>query len=176
MIKYFSQILSKFSVKQRITALIILSIVLIVVTLGPIIIKTLDPGTKQLKVRIDNQDKEIIRLNRNIDTANIKIYSLNQTIIKNQEECTNRVVQREQEITKMIDNMINKKLKTKQVTVYNSENNIVGASAPSHLLKISKMGEMEEMKTIEPKPIVEKNNDDELIKDLIQLKGKIKKH
>jgi hypothetical protein len=54
MIKYFSQILSKFSIKQRITALIILSIVLVIITLGPIIIKTLDPGTKELKVRIDN--------------------------------------------------------------------------------------------------------------------------
>jgi len=171
MIKYFSQILSKFSIKQRITALIILSIVFIIITLGPIIIKTLDPGTKDLKIRIDNQDKEIIRLNKYIDTTNIKIYSLNQTIIQNQEECTNRVVQREQEITKMIDNMINKKLKTKQVTVYNSENNIVGSYAPNQSSEIS---EPKVMKKMMVKPHIETNND--LITDLIQLKKKIKKH
>ena len=113
MIKYFSQILSKFSVKQRITALIILSILLVIITLGPIIIKTVDPGNKELKTRIDHQDLEIKRLNINLDSANIKIYTLNQTIIQNQEDCTNKVIEREKQITKLIDNIINKKIKLK---------------------------------------------------------------
>ena len=96
------------------TALIILCVVLIIVTLGSLLIKTLDPSTKELKIRIDNQDNEIKRLNSNMDSANSQIYSLNQTIIKNQRECTNQIVQREQEITKMIDDIINKKISTKK--------------------------------------------------------------
>jgi len=155
------------------TALIILCLVLIIVTLGSLFIKTLNPKTKELKSRIDNQDKEIKRLIGNIDSANIKIYSLNQTIIKNQEECTNRVVQREQEITKMIDNMINKKLKNKQVTENIKDNEIVGSYTP---IQSSEISEMKVMKKLTVKPHIENNNGDELITDLIQLKKKIKKH
>ena len=165
MIKYFSQILSKFSVKQRMTALIILCVVLIIVTLGSLLIKTLDPGTKDLKVRIDNQDKEIKRLNTNMDSANNQIYSLNQTIIKNQRECTNQIVQREEEITKMIDDIINKKMMTKSLPKLK-----MGGSSPKMIIKDTMPRVAMEIYT---PPI--KNTDNSII-DLLELKKKIKKH
>ena len=164
MIKYFSQILSKFSVKQRMTALIILCVVLIIVTLGSLLIKTLDPSTKELKIRIDNQDNEIKRLNSNMDSANSQIYSLNQTIIKNQRECTNQIVQREQEITKMIDDIINKKLSTKKYT------SPIVKSSPKMMTKDSTPRVAMEMY------IPPTNNIDNSINDLLELKKKIKKH
>lgn len=148
------------------TALIILCIVLIIVTLGSLFIKTLDPGTKDLKTRIDNQDKEIKRLNSNINSAYQQIYSLNQTIILNQRQCTNQIVQRENEITKIIDDLIHKKRNEVKITT----------SVENCIVKNEKMSS--DQIPLAKSVFVPKNNDNEdnTINDLLSLKKKIKGH
>ena len=114
---FISDILSKFSKTQRITVLLILIVSLIILTLGPKTISTFSPDSKESQVILKQQDTQIKNLSGQIDSCNIKITQLNKQIIQNQQQCTDNIVKREQEIWKEID-LLETQMKTKSKPVF----------------------------------------------------------
>lgn len=115
MFKYISEILSKFTQKQRIVALSILLFSIIIISIGPKITESLTYNDEELKTRIQSQTNQILELNKRID-------ELNYQVINNQKECTNEIVRREAEILDMISEIENYTRKIKNETrVVNSE-------------------------------------------------------
>lgn len=98
MIKYFSDILSKFTPGQRVFVISLLLLALVTVTLGPFLIKSFRPDNKELRLRLDQIQNDNVSLGQ-------KNYTLNQELINNQQECTNRIVTREKEILSQLDDL-----------------------------------------------------------------------
>jgi len=98
-------ILNKFSRKQRIIALVLLLITITVISLGPSIVKGFAPDNKELQVQIKEQRAEIDSLHHALIDQGDRIVDLNKKIVFNQQECTNSLAQREQEILQMITDL-----------------------------------------------------------------------
>ena len=109
MFKYISEILSKFTQRQRIVALSILLFSIIIISVGPKITESLTYNDEELKIRIESQNSQIVQLNNRIDELNIQV-------IENQRECTNEMVKRENEILTMIRDIENYTNKMKNET------------------------------------------------------------
>ena len=93
--KYIKDILIEFDKKHRMKVLILLLVFLVIVILGQKYLDIQNPELKKLKE--DNKEQQ-----SQIDTLNVKVIKLNKVIISNQEQCTNNMVQREEEILRMI--------------------------------------------------------------------------
>ena len=93
--KYIKDILIEFDKKHRMKVLILLLVFLVIVILGQKYLEIQNPELKKLKE--DNKEQQ-----SQIDTLNVKVIKLNRIIISNQEQCTNNMVQREEEILRMI--------------------------------------------------------------------------
>ncbi len=100
MFKYIREILTTFTPKQRILALLLLLTSICVITIGPKVIQTLSHDDTTIYNRLDIQKKLI-------QTQSIEINALHDSIILNQRSCTNRVMEREMEIIAMIENLEN---------------------------------------------------------------------
>ena len=135
MFKYISEILSKFTLGQRILALIILVVAIITISIGPKIIDSLTYDDTELTQKIESQKIEI-------KTLDSTVYNLNKQVIKNQKNCTEEIInnqkkcsdeaiKREKEIMEIINNIEdyikNKKypqpIYLKKVTKSNTEKN-----------------------------------------------------
>jgi hypothetical protein len=101
------QILSTLTRRQRMTGLVILVIAAILIFVLPPYFKSVSPETEELKETISFQQTQIDTLSTNLVLQNQKLVDLNRQIIFNQQECTNRVVEREKEIMSIIDGMKN---------------------------------------------------------------------
>jgi hypothetical protein len=99
MLKYVGDILSKFTQSQRIIALLILLISIILMTNGDQLIKSFKGNTEDVKIRLENQQHQIIILQE--ETSR-----LNQQIIDNQISCTNKIIEREKELAIKIQKII----------------------------------------------------------------------
>jgi len=109
MFKYISEILLKFTQRQRIVALSILLFSTIIISVGPKITESITYNDKELKIRIESQNSQIVQLNNRIN-------ELNNQVIENQRECTNEMVKRENEILSMISDIENYTNKMKNET------------------------------------------------------------
>jgi hypothetical protein len=98
MIKYFSSILSKFTPRQRVFVIILLTLALITVTLGPFIIRGYRPDNTELRKRIAQKEIDNSKLTNEVST-------LNGMVIKNQQKCTNMMVDREKEILTQLEEL-----------------------------------------------------------------------
>ncbi len=163
MVKYFSEILAKFTVGQRVFVLVLLLLALIVVTIGPIYINTLNPNVDELNKRLDNQVAQINSLNGQLTNHNNKILDLNNQLITNQQDCTNKIIKREKEIIDEIDRIeksISELSEPEPTRMYNrleTDTNTVHVNA---MLSI---------------PDPSSDNNKEVISKLERLKRKIKK-
>ena len=101
------QILSTLTRRQRMTGLVILVIGAILIFVLPPYFKSVSPETEELKETISFQQTQIDTLSTNLVLQNQKLVDLNRQIIFNQQECTNRIVEREKEIMAIIDGMKN---------------------------------------------------------------------
>ena len=101
------QILSTLTRRQRMTGLVILVIAAILIFVLPQYFKSVSPETEELKKTISFQQTQIDTLSTNLILQNQKLVDLNRQIIFNQQECTNRIVEREKEIMAIIDGMKN---------------------------------------------------------------------
>lgn len=99
------QILSTLTRRQRMTGLVILVIAAILIFVLPPYFKSISPETEVLKGTISFQQGQIDTLNSNLVLQNQKLVELNRQIITNQQECTDRIVEREKEIMSIIDEM-----------------------------------------------------------------------
>lgn len=96
MFKYISDILSKFTPRQRINALVILVLTITAISIGPKIADTLLYDNDELELKVERQKKEIKELSDRVTV-------LNTTVLKNQEECTNTILSKEREILEVIN-------------------------------------------------------------------------
>lgn len=99
------QILTTLTRRQRMTGLVILVIAAILIFVLPPYFKSVSPETEELKKTISFQQGQIDTLNSNLVSQNQKLVELSRQIITNQQECTNRIVEREKEIMSIIDEM-----------------------------------------------------------------------
>jgi hypothetical protein len=111
MFKYISEILSKFTQTQRVVALIIILFSIVSISIGPKIVELTTYNNEELETKIELQKKLITELNENVN-------DLNQKVIKNQIECTNRIIERENEILLIVNEIENYVKKPKKSTTY----------------------------------------------------------
>lgn len=95
MFKYISEIISQFSMSQRIIALLLVLFSIVLITLGPSLIQTITLDSGELWGTINKQKTQIQELQTEVDV-------LNKNIRDNQRECTNLIVEREKEILEEI--------------------------------------------------------------------------
>ena len=100
MFKYISEILGKFSMAQRITALLLLLLTITIITLTPKVIDATTQDCGELTEKVNRQQKEITSLNDDVDTLRFQLR-------KNSKECTDEIIKREKEIMEEIDRLKN---------------------------------------------------------------------
>lgn len=98
MFKYISEILSKFTQKQRVIALLLVLLSIVVITLGPKLIDSLTYDDTELRTITSNQRNQILELSGEVGR-------LQTELIKSKSECTDLVIQRETEILQMIEDL-----------------------------------------------------------------------
>ena len=98
MFKYIKEILNQISPAQRLQALVMLLLSISLILVGPRIVESLTHSDEELIVITNRQREQIIQLNAELSQLNLEM-------IKNKTECTNLVVEREQEILKMIEDL-----------------------------------------------------------------------
>ena len=99
------QILTTLTRRQRMAGLIILMIAAVLIFVLPPYFKSVSPEIVELKETISFQQSQIDNMNVTIIVQNEKLGDLSNQIIINQQECTNRIVEREKEIMAIIDEM-----------------------------------------------------------------------
>lgn len=87
------------------TGLVILVIAAILIFVLPPYFKSVSPETEELKKTISFQQTQIDTLNVNFLFQNKRLVDLNRQIIFNQQECTDRIIEREIEIMSIINKM-----------------------------------------------------------------------
>jgi len=103
MIQYFKEILTTFSIAQRIWALIILCIAVFFISFGSNIIEAIKPDPTQQNLVVKRQRNQITTLNTQLDSLTLRVDDLTQEVIDGQSECTRRRIEREKEIIAQID-------------------------------------------------------------------------
>jgi hypothetical protein len=96
MFKYISEIIDKFTEKQRILALIVILLTIITISITPKITEVMSYDDSELQMRLTNQNNEIVTLNG-------RIGELSRQVIDNQRECINEIIRRETEILGIIN-------------------------------------------------------------------------
>jgi TolA-binding protein len=133
MFKYIADIIGKISVTQRVMALSLLLSSIIILTLGPSLLDSMTQDNEELNIKVNRQRTQIIQLSNELD-------SLNYLIIRNQRECTNRIIEREEEIYNDLDRL-EKMIKYKN----NKINNVIIDTVVSASYTIPKTGNVDEM-------------------------------
>jgi len=164
MIQYFKEILTTFSIAQRIWALIILCIAVFFITFGSSIIEVVKPDPTQQNLVVKRQKKQIISLNTQLDSLTIRVDDLTQEVIDGQSECTRRRIDREREIIAQIDEI-------ERIVRDNYRNKLL----LKRTVQNSQKSEVDSIRVVcdSPTPI-EVDNSIEVIKGLCDLKNKIR--
>ena len=163
MVQYFKDILTTFSMAQRIWVLLILVTFGLLITFGSNIIDVIKPDPTQQNLIIDRQSKKILYLNTQLDSSSIRIDVLTQKVIDGQTECTRQRLNREKEIITQIDEimiMVRGNVKPHQMVIkphpsppVNQDTVVVSAREVRY---------------------IEDDNSEEIMKGLCDLKEKIK--
>ena len=98
MFKYISKILAQFSTPQKIVALSMLLLAIIIITLAPSFISSITLDRDELDSEIKRQDSKIEKLESDVDSLEFKIR-------RNGKECTNQIILREEEFLEMLDQL-----------------------------------------------------------------------
>ena len=98
MLKYVSGILKTISPAQRLIALCILILAIVVMTIGPRVVDSLTKDTEELKNKVAMQKSEIVDLSTRVN-------ELNKQVLENQKECTNSLIAKEKEILEIVNDL-----------------------------------------------------------------------
>ena len=98
MFKYISNILAQFSTPQKIVALSMLLLAIVIITIAPSFISSITLNRDELNSEIKRQDTKIKNLEINVDSLEYKIR-------KSGMECTNQIVLREEEFLEMLERL-----------------------------------------------------------------------
>ena len=98
MFKYISKILAQFSTPQKIVALSMLLLAIVIIFIAPSIISSVTLDRDELNSEIKRQGTKIKNLEIHADSLEYKIR-------KSGMECTNQIVLREEEFLEMLENL-----------------------------------------------------------------------
>jgi len=98
MFKYISKILAQFSTPQKIVALSMLLLSIVIISIAPSFISSITLNREELNSEIKRQDIKIKNLEINVDSLEYKIR-------KSGMECTNQIVLREEEFLEMLERL-----------------------------------------------------------------------
>lgn len=98
MFKYISKILAQFSTPQKIIALSMLLLAIIIISIAPSFISAITLDRDELNTEIERQNGKIKNLEMDVDSLEFKIRA-------SEKECTNEMVFREAEFIKMLDEL-----------------------------------------------------------------------
>jgi hypothetical protein len=164
MLQYFKDIISLFSITQRLWVLTILCASTFFITFGSDIIEVLKPDPSQLILVVKRQKKQITSMNTQLDSLTFRVDDLTQEVIDGQSECTRRRINREKEIIAQIDEiegMVRDNLRNKEIVKRTIQN--------------SKKLKIDTIRVVHDEPIpIEIDNSSKVIKGLCDLKNKIK--
>jgi TolA-binding protein len=166
MFQYISQILKSFTPGQRILALLILVISIVMITLGPSLINSNTSTCDELTIRLKSQEQQIVELNQRVN-------ELNTQLLTGQKECTDNLISKQKEIMDIVNGMIkDAEYTNKQTIVKTDETRKMTTKRVDE--GNGSTGEVSEMRIQEPEPkvIVVKDNT-EMIKKLKTMKTKI---
>jgi hypothetical protein len=105
MFNNISEIISKFTQPQRLIALLLVLLSIVVITLGPSLIDNNTKDCGDLKVIVNSQKERIIKNNDEIGVLMGKVSDLQRQVIDNQQECTDNIINREKEIYNQIERL-----------------------------------------------------------------------
>lgn len=103
--KYISEILKQFTHAQKVLALLMLLLSIIMITLGPKMIDSMTTDTSELSAHIVQQDNIIKLQNKRIRNLELTTDSLDTKIRNGERNCTNEITQREAEFIAMLDEL-----------------------------------------------------------------------
>jgi TolA-binding protein len=166
MFKYISQILKSFTPGQRILALLILVISIIMITLGPSFINSNTNTCDELTIRLKSQEQQIVELNKRVN-------ELNTQLLTGQKECTDNLISKQKEIMDIVNGMIKDAETTNKQKIVK-----IDESRKMTLRRIDdgngSNGEVSAMRIEEPEPkVIVVNDNTEMIKKLKTMKTKI---
>lgn len=166
MFKYISEILKSFSPTQRIMALLILVISIIIITLGPSLISSETQTCEELKLRIKSQEEQIKELNT-------RVTELNTELLSGQRECTDNLIAKQKEIMDIVNGMINEAENTPKTTIVKDSNPMLKMRTDES----NGEGHVEAMMPppSQPDVIIIKDNTD-MVKKLKTMKTKLEKN
>jgi hypothetical protein len=107
MLKYVSEILGKFTPQQRVIALLLLLLSIVLMTNGSDLIKAIKGTPDDVEVVLKNQSNQIQTQSVQIQTLQDETSRLNLALIEGQRECTNKILEREEEIAVKIQQIMN---------------------------------------------------------------------
>ena len=166
MFKYISQILKSFTPGQRILALLILVVSIIMITLGPSFINSNTNTCDELTIRLKSQEQQIVELNQRVN-------ELNTQLLTGQKECTDNLISKQKEIMDIVNGMI------KDAETANKQKIVkIDESRKMTMRRIDdgngSNGEVSAMRIEEPEPkVIVVNDNTEMIKKLKTMKTKI---
>jgi len=152
--QYISDIISKFTQKQRILVLFLLLFSITLIFLGPDLMNKFGGDVDILKSKLREKDNEI-------DSLNLKIITISRSMVDNEQNCTNRLLEREREIMAQLD--------TLEKTL-NKQNNRIYQPQLSYIFESN--GHVSEAQSVP----IDINNNDFAINGIKKIKGQIKKH
>jgi hypothetical protein len=159
MFKYISDIISQFSTGQKIIALLILVLSIIIITLGPSLIDAINVDKEEMKSIILEKSKKIDDLNKEVDTLQKKIRD-------GQIICTNEIFQREKNFIQMLDD-----LQAEARKEQNSSKILRKESFITNSIDTTVMMMPQERST---NTVIIKNDMSKMIKEIDKMKEKIK--
>ena len=173
MFKYISDIISKISMKQRLTALSIVLLSIVIISTAPKIVSSFTQDNEELKIKVENQRLMIIDLTKQVDT-------LNQKIISDQTFCTNRFVTREREVMDLLTAL--------ESEARNSNGKIVSSVTTTERREIrhtdvdetdvngNRVSRMEMPSPPKEKTVVIKNDNTKLLQMISHVKNNVQNH
>ena len=156
MFKYIADILSQFSTPQKVIALSLILLSIVIITLGPSMIQSSD----ELK-------EEIVNKNAKIKTLEDELNKKDSTIRIEQKSCTNEILVREKEFIAMLDYLQNKAKK---------DNNKIISQTNMESIYVEKINDslMYSPSPRSQSTIIVKNDMGNIINEIDNLKKKIK--
>ncbi len=169
--KGIPEILEKFTLTQRILALLMLLMTIVLITLGPKLIDALTTSNTECISETKRQSVRITYLEKVVDTLDMKI-------IKNQRRYTNESAQREAEFIAMLDELkgdINRSKNRRSVKLYPIVRNEMVRNVDSGGVVYSPAPDMiERSPTVIQEPGISDKKVNDIVKKIETLKKKVK--
>jgi len=143
MLSYVSEILGKFTPQQRVIALLLLLFSIVLMTNGSDLIKAIKGTPDDVNVTLEKQSAQIRVLQNETSRLNLEL-------IRGQRECTNKIIEREEEIAIQIQKIMN-----------------MGITRKRNAIVLDTVGNKESQS---PKIVLEDNTNKDMVRELGRLK------